>query len=111
MPCQMSTPRVVSAACFRLTKSDRADLMHDFLPAVDPRPVDYLFETTPLPLVAPTSLLTSDPAFQKYQATLKKQLAGRTASLDKVLSTLEQCAATLQHNFSQVLIGEEEGSR
>ncbi len=65
---------------------------------------DNLFQTPPLPTAS--SLGPIDASFQKYKSTLRKQLLGRTTLLDDLLRVLENCARSIQHDLSQVLIGD-----
>ncbi|KAF5323366.1 hypothetical protein D9611_005665 [Ephemerocybe angulata] len=62
-----------------------------------------LFHAPPPPNSSQTSKVHDPVPFQQYQASLKRQLLGRTAQLDAVLSTLEQAARSIQKDFSTVL--------
>ncbi|KAF9454107.1 hypothetical protein P691DRAFT_656905 [Macrolepiota fuliginosa MF-IS2] len=62
-------------------------------------PVDYLFNTVPLPILS-QSPSNFDIPLRKYQGSLRQQLLGRTASVDKVLNTLEQCARHIHDEIS-----------
>jgi hypothetical protein len=66
-------------------------------------PLDILFRPTPAPILSQTLKVKPDTPFHKYQATLKGQLVGRTTQLDEVLSTLEQCARTIQQDFTHIM--------
>ncbi|KAF7307063.1 hypothetical protein MIND_00499400 [Mycena indigotica] len=72
-------------------------------------PIHFLFDSPPLPVL--TGFGPNDSSFQKYKASLCRQLLGRTAILDGVLSTLENCARSLQRDLSLVLGGKDEDSR
>ncbi|KAF8807829.1 hypothetical protein BYT27DRAFT_7189922 [Phlegmacium glaucopus] len=74
-------------------------------PQPDISPLDFLFQSTPVPILSQTLKSFVDTSFQKYQLALKRQLLGRSAQLDHVLSALEQCARTIQHDFSIVKAG------
>lgn len=73
--------------------------------------VGFLFQVPPIPVSSQISSAPSDSSFQKYKATLRKQLLGRTSLLDGVLRTLEDCAKSLQHDVSQVLSGTGDDTR
>ncbi|KAJ7161400.1 hypothetical protein C8R43DRAFT_1063548 [Mycena crocata] len=75
----------------------------------DSSPVDFLFTAPALPVFP--GLGPVDSSFQKYRASLRRQLLGRTSLLDSVLATLESCARSLQRDLSVVLAGEDEESR
>lgn len=75
-----------------------------FMP-LDISPLDFLFQSTSVPILSQTLKSFVDTPFQKYQLTLKRQLLGRSAQLDHVLSALEHCARTIQHGFSIVKAG------
>ncbi|KAF8216035.1 hypothetical protein K438DRAFT_1799963 [Mycena galopus ATCC 62051] len=72
-------------------------------------PVDFLFTAPPLPVLP--GLGPVDSSFQKYRASLRRQLLGRTSLIDSVLATLESCARSLQRDLSIVLGGADEESR
>ncbi|KAJ6604838.1 hypothetical protein DFH09DRAFT_898123 [Mycena vulgaris] len=72
-------------------------------------PVDFLFSAPPLPVFP--GLGPVDSSFQKYKASLQRQLLGRTSLLDSVLATLESCARSLQRDLSVVLSGKDEEAR
>ncbi|KAF7339319.1 hypothetical protein MSAN_02145500 [Mycena sanguinolenta] len=71
--------------------------------------VDFLFTAPPLPTLP--GLGPVDSSFQKYKASLRRQLLGRTSLIDSVLATLESCARVLQRDLSVVLGGDDEESR
>lgn len=73
---------------------------------IDISPVDFLFESPPLPVMSQGGAVSLDSSFTRYKSALRKQLLGRTSLLDDVLKTLENCAKTIQQDFSQVLKGE-----
>ena len=52
-----------------------------------------------------------ETAFQKYQSALKRQLVGRSSRLDDIISTLEKCARTIQHDFSIIRRTKDEKTR
>ena len=68
----------------------------------EPSPPDFLFSPPPIPIVSQSAKTFVDTPFQKYQLTLKRQLVGRSSHLDKILSTLEQCARTIHQDFSHI---------
>nr|GAT59019.1 predicted protein [Mycena chlorophos] len=72
-------------------------------------PIHFLFDSPPLPVASGPS--PGDSSFQKYKAGLCRQLIGRTALLDSVLATLENCARSLQRDIAVVLGGKDEDSR
>ncbi|KAJ7207386.1 hypothetical protein B0H12DRAFT_1195590 [Mycena haematopus] len=72
-------------------------------------PVDFLFTAPPLPILP--GLGPVDSSFQKYKASLRRQLLGRTSLIDSVLATLESCARVLQRDLSVVLGEGDEESR
>jgi hypothetical protein len=76
---------------------------------LDASPVDFLFNAPPLPVFP--GLGPIDSSFQKYKASLRRQLLGRTSLLDSVLATLESCARSLQRDLSVVLGGKDEEAR
>lgn len=61
--------------------------------------MDFLFQPPSIPILTQTVKSFADTPFQKYQLSLKRQLVGRSAHLDAVVSTLEQCAHTIQQDF------------
>ncbi|RDB29071.1 Conserved oligomeric Golgi complex subunit 1 [Hypsizygus marmoreus] len=65
-------------------------------------PVDLLFHAPPLPTSTQASLGLVDTSFQKYKASLRRQIVGRTSLLDEVLATLESCARTIQQDLAYV---------
>jgi hypothetical protein len=71
--------------------------------------VEFLFNAPPLPVFP--GLGPVDSSFQKYKASLRRQLLGRTSLLDSVLATLESCARSIQRDLSVVLGGEDEEAR
>lgn len=71
---------------------------------------DFLFTPTPIPPLS-QGRSSADTAFQKYQLSLKRQLVGRSPPLDSVLTTVEDCARTIQHDFSLIKGFEEENIR
>ncbi|KAJ7361559.1 Vps51/Vps67 domain-containing protein [Mycena albidolilacea] len=75
----------------------------------DASPVDFPFTAPPLPVFP--GLGPVDSSFQKYKASLRRQLIGRTSLLDSVLATLESCARSLQRDLSVVLGGNDEEAR
>ncbi|KAJ7705997.1 hypothetical protein B0H17DRAFT_1192554 [Mycena rosella] len=75
----------------------------------DASPVDFLFNAPPLPVFP--GLGPVDSSFQKYKASLRRQLLGRTSLLDSVLATLESCARSLQRDLAIVLAGKDEEAR
>ena len=72
---------------------------------LDMSPLDFLFQSPSIPIFSQTTKSFGDTPFQKYQLTLKRQLIGRSAQLDDILSALEHCARTIQHDFSIVKAG------
>lgn len=58
----------------------------------------FLFQAPPLPVLHSAS--TSLESFRKYKSRLQQQLEYRTALLDEVLSTLENCAKSLQRDLA-----------
>ncbi|KAF9535657.1 hypothetical protein CPB83DRAFT_913079 [Crepidotus variabilis] len=78
--------------------SSRAALGIDQLP--DPSPADFLFSTPPVPILSQNVKSFADTPFQKYQQGLKQQLVGRSGRLDGIISILEQCARSIQHDLS-----------
>ena len=72
---------------------------------VDISPLDFLFQSPSVPIFSQTTKSFGDTPFQKYQLTLKRQLIGRSAQLDDILSSLEHCARTIQHDLSIVKAG------
>ena len=72
---------------------------------LDISPLDFLFQSPSIPIFSQTTKSFGDTPFQKYQLTLKRQLIGRSAQLDDILSALEHCARTIQHDFSIVKAG------
>ena len=72
---------------------------------LDISPLDFLFQSPSVPIFSQTVKSFGDTPFQKYQLTLKRQLIGRSAQLDDILSALEHCARTIQHDFSIVKAG------
>ncbi|KAJ7925961.1 hypothetical protein B0H13DRAFT_2229543 [Mycena leptocephala] len=72
-------------------------------------PVEFLFNAPPLPVFP--GLGPVDSSFQKYKASLRRQLLGRTSLLDSVLAILESCARSIQRDLSVVLGGEDEEAR
>lgn len=79
-----------------------------FLP--DTSPMDFLFQPPSIPILSQTKSFVETP-FQKYQQSLKRQLVGRSNQIDVVLSTLEQCARTLQQDFLQLRTNADEHTR
>ncbi|KAJ7103347.1 hypothetical protein B0H15DRAFT_926631 [Mycena belliarum] len=75
----------------------------------DASPVEFLFNAPPLPVFP--GLGPVDSSFQKYKASLRRQLIGRTSLLDSVLATLESCARSLQRDLSIVLAAKDEEAR
>ncbi|KAJ7040430.1 Vps51/Vps67 domain-containing protein [Mycena alexandri] len=75
----------------------------------DTSPIQFLFNAPPLPVFP--GLGPVDASFQKYKASLRRQLLGRTSLLDSVLATLESCARSLQRDLSVVLAGGDEEAR
>ncbi|CAK5280282.1 unnamed protein product [Mycena citricolor] len=59
----------------------------------------FLFNAPALPVMGAGH---ADVSFEKYQQSLRQQLLGRTALLDGVLLTLENCARSLQRDFAIV---------
>lgn len=74
-------------------------------PQLDMSPLDFLFQSPSVPILPHTIKSFVDTPFQKYQLTLKRQLLGRSAQLDDVLSALEHCARTIQQDFLIVKAG------
>jgi len=83
-------------------------------PHTDSSPVEFLFQAPPLPVLSQAGpgpgLGPVDTSFQKYKATLRRQLVGRTSLLNDVLTTLERCARTLQQDLSHVLAGDSDNA-
>ncbi|KAF9486293.1 hypothetical protein BDN70DRAFT_869769 [Pholiota conissans] len=65
----------------------------------DTPPLDFIFQPPPIPVLTQILKSFADTPFQKYQLSLKQQLVGRSTHLHAVLSTLEQCARTIQQDF------------
>jgi hypothetical protein len=109
----------LAAATASLRETPREQRKGTFLPPllvprvdsshVDASPVDFLFTAPPLPVFP--GLGPVDSSFQKYKASLRRQLIGRTSLLDSVLATLESCARSLQRDLSVVLGGNDEEAR
>ncbi|KAF8167632.1 hypothetical protein B0H34DRAFT_24536 [Crassisporium funariophilum] len=78
------------------------------LPEQDSNPVEFLFQSPPIPILSQSIKSFVDIPFQKYQLALKRQLVSRSAQLDDILSTLEQCARTIQHDFSHLRAGRDD---
>ncbi|KDR85455.1 hypothetical protein GALMADRAFT_132149 [Galerina marginata CBS 339.88] len=74
----------------------------------DNSPVDFLFQPPPIPILPQTVKSFVDTPFQKYQLSLKRQLVCRSSQLDSVISSLEQCARTIQHDFYHLKAGGDE---
>ena len=72
---------------------------------LDISPLDFLFQSPSIPIFSQTTKSFGDTPFQKYQLTLKRQLIGRSAQLEDILSALEHCARTIQHDLSIVKSG------
>ncbi|KAF7303300.1 hypothetical protein MKEN_01294100 [Mycena kentingensis (nom. inval.)] len=72
----------------------------------DVSPVDFLFSAPPLPTLS--GVAAGDSSFQKYRAALCRQLVGRTALLDSVLATLENCAKALQRDIAVISSGDDD---
>ncbi|KAG6817979.1 hypothetical protein H0H87_012447 [Tephrocybe sp. NHM501043] len=68
-------------------------------------PVGFLFQAPAVPSSSHSGL--GDTSFQKYTTSLRRQLVGRTAMLDDVLSTLESCARTIRQDLAHVMTGAE----
>ncbi|KAH9486511.1 Conserved oligomeric Golgi complex subunit 1 [Psilocybe cubensis] len=62
---------------------------------------------TPVPVLSQTARSFIGAPFQKYQVSLKRQLVGRSLQLDNVISTLEQCARTIQLDFAHLRGGDQ----
>lgn len=71
---------------------------------------DFLFTPTPIPPLS-QGRSSADTTFQKYQLSLRRRLVGRSPQLDSVLSAVEDCAQTIQHDFSIIKGLEEENIR
>ncbi|KAF9567030.1 hypothetical protein CPC08DRAFT_65181 [Agrocybe pediades] len=71
-------------------------------PSGDSPPVEYLFQPPPIPNLPQSIKSFVDTPFQRYQASLKRQLVSRSARLDSVISTLEQCARNIQMDFAHL---------
>lgn len=67
-------------------------------------PVNYLFNTVPLSILSQPST-GFDSSLKSYRSSLEHQLLGRTALLDSVLSTLEQCARHIHEEVSLMRSG------
>ncbi|KAF5312388.1 hypothetical protein D9619_002857 [Psilocybe cf. subviscida] len=74
-------------------------------------PMDFLFQPPSIPILSQTVKSFVDTPFQKYQQSLKRQLVGRSNQIDVVLSTLEQCARTLQQDFLQLRTNADETTK
>ncbi|KAJ7225342.1 Vps51/Vps67 domain-containing protein [Mycena pura] len=83
----------------------REDSKELLICVADNSPIEFLFNAAPLPVF--TGLGPVDSSFQKYKATLRRQLLGRTSLLDGVLATLENCVRSLQRDLSVVRAGED----
>ncbi|KAF9056119.1 hypothetical protein BJ165DRAFT_479792 [Panaeolus papilionaceus] len=64
--------------------------------------IDILFQSPPIPMITQSTKHFSDAPFQKYQASLKRQLIGRSAQLEELLSSIENCARVIQNDFLQL---------
>jgi hypothetical protein len=64
-----------------------------------------LFQVPQLPVLSQAGFGVKETSSQKYEATLRRQLVGRTLLLNAVLITLENCARALQQDLSHVLVG------
>ncbi|GLB35902.1 putative vps51/Vps67 [Lyophyllum shimeji] len=69
---------------------------------------DFLFQAPPLPTLSQANLGPMDASLQKYKASLRQQLIGRTSLLDDVLATLENCARTIREDLARVIAGGDE---
>ncbi|PPQ99568.1 hypothetical protein CVT24_005356 [Panaeolus cyanescens] len=65
-------------------------------------PSDILFQSPAIPVITHSTKHFSDAPFQKYQTSLKRQLVGRSAQLEEVLCSIEQCARVIQNDFLQL---------
>ncbi|KAG5647782.1 hypothetical protein DXG03_008505 [Asterophora parasitica] len=70
-------------------------------------PVDFLFQAPALPTLSQGGLVSADASFQKYKASLRRQLVGRTSLLHDVLATLENCARTIRQDLAHVMANSE----
>ncbi|TFK36962.1 hypothetical protein BDQ12DRAFT_608918 [Crucibulum laeve] len=68
-------------------------------------PPNLLYQPPSLSTLSQVVTGSVDNPFQKYQAALKRQLVGRTSLLDGLLTTLEQCALTIQQDLSHIRDG------
>lgn len=71
-------------------------------------PIDFLFQTPPLPIQSQTIHGQGEASLHKYKHTLQRQIIGRTTLLDDVLATLENCARTIQDDLAHVMAGGDE---
>lgn len=62
------------------------------------------FKAPSPPLSAQSMKSSESGPFQQYQASLKRQLLGRSAQLDAALITLEQCARVIQSDLATLLL-------
>ena len=88
-----------------------ADLMlyhHLNDPTIESPPLAFLFQAPPLPTPSQANYGMVDAFLQKYKDALRRQIAGRTSLLDGVLTTLENCAKTIQQDFSYIISGGDE---
>lgn len=74
----------------------------------DCSPIDFLFQTPPLPIQSQTIHGQGEASLHKYKHTLQRQIIGRTTLLDDVLATLENCARTIQDDLAHVMAGGDE---
>lgn len=66
---------------------------------------EFLFTPTLPSSFTPASslpLATSDPFLQKYTINLRRQLNGRTPTLNNLLNLLEQCADDMNNDVSEL---------
>ncbi|KAG5650993.1 hypothetical protein H0H81_010293 [Sphagnurus paluster] len=75
---------------------------------VEISPVQFLFQTPLLPTLSQAGMGQADASFQKYKASLRRQLLGRSTLLDDVLATLENCARTIRQDLAHVMASGEE---
>ncbi|KDQ31074.1 hypothetical protein PLEOSDRAFT_1111659 [Pleurotus ostreatus PC15] len=89
---QMAFKRSVSEAVATVNKNPSPEHLDDL------DSTGFLFQAPPLPVLHSAS--TSLESFRKYKSRLQQQLEYRTALLDEVLSTLENCAKSLQRDLA-----------
>lgn len=79
----------------------------------DESTVEQLFAASPLPAVSRMGTGSSpiNSTFQKYKASLQRQMCGRTAMLDEIIGPLERHAEGLNQDFSRIASHDDASSR